>query len=134
MKLSPAAALAIRGAVVLAEEYGQGPIPLGDICSRRDLPKQYLVKIFSSLARAGLISPIRGQRGGYILARDPDRISLLQVIEAVEGPIALNYCQQTPSQCDRTSCPMRPLWTELQQTLSGKLNAMTLADCVYSSP
>jgi len=132
MKLSPAAALAIRGAAILAEEHGRGPTTLQAICTRRDLPKQYLVKIFSSLTRAGLITPIRGKKGGYVLARDPGQISLLDVIEAIEGPVALNYCQQQPSQCDRTDCPMRPLWTELQETFLAKLGSMTLADCVAS--
>ena len=130
MRLSPAAELAVRGTVILAERYGQGPITLDTICSQRELPKQYLVKIFSSLARAGLITPVRGKRGGYMLARDPKEVSLLNVIEAVEGPLNLNYCQQTPPQCDDVTCPVRPLWEELQQIMQGKLDSMMLADCV----
>ena len=129
MRLSPAADLGVRGATVLAEEYGGGPIALQAICDRRELPKEYLVKIFSSLARSGLITPLRGKNGGYTLSRDPKEITLLQVIEAIEGPIALNHCQQTPSQCDRTDCPIRSLWAELQQTVRHKLGGMTLADC-----
>jgi len=130
MKLSLAAELGVRGVIVLAEKYGQGPITLDTICARRDLPKQYLVKIFASLARAGLIIPIRGKHGGYVLGRDPDAITLLQVIEAVEGPLTLNLCQQDPPQCDEVSCPIRPLWAELRRIVRGKLASMTLAECV----
>ncbi len=130
MKLSAAAELAIRGSTVLAEKYGEGPITLDVICARRDLPKQYLVKIFSSLARAGLVTPIRGKHGGYLLTRDPSEITLLQIIEAVEGPLALNYCQAKPPQCQETTCPIRPLWTDLQQFVREKLGSTTLAECL----
>ncbi len=90
MKLSAAAELAVRGILVLAKEYGNGPTTLDSVCARRQLPKQYLVKIFSSLARADLITPIRGKKGGYLPSRGPETISVHDVIEAVEGPIALN--------------------------------------------
>ena len=132
MKLSMAAELGIRGAVVLAEQYGRGPVTLDAICARRDLPKQYLVKIFASLARAGLITPIRGKNGGYMLARAPKRITLLDLIEAVEGPVAMNLCQQHPPQCDDLSCPMRPLWGRLQRAVRSELDSMTLSECVTS--
>ena len=133
MKLSPAAEFAVRGAIVLAQEYGRGPVTLDTICARRDLPKQYLVKIFASLARVGLITPIRGKKGGYLLGRSPEDITILQIIEAVEGRIALNYCQQDPSQCDELTCPIRPVWTDLQKVLRGRLKSLTLADCVNHS-
>lgn len=130
MKLSPAAELGIRGSVILAEQYGKGPTTLDTICSRRDLPKQYLVKIFASLARAGLVTPVRGKNGGYMLSRDPAQISLLQIVEAVEGPIALNYCQQEPSACEEHSCPIRPIWNDLQGIIRDRLGEMTLSQCV----
>jgi Rrf2 family protein len=130
MRLSPAAELSIRGTLVLAEEYGQGPVSLDNICARRALPKQYLVKLFASLTRAGLISPVRGKHGGYLLMREPGQISVLEVIEAVEGPIVLNYCMHDPPQCDREGCPMRGVWGELQDTIRQKLASMTLAGCL----
>ena len=130
MKLSPAAELAVRGTIVLAQEYGNGPVTLQTVCTRRSLPKQYLIKIFASLSKAGLINSIRGKRGGFTLARDPGQISLLQIIEAVEGPMALNCCQEDPVQCDNDDCPFRPVWTELQQAFASKLGSMTLAHCV----
>jgi len=130
MKLSLAAELAVRGVKVLADKYGQGPVTLDTICASRDLPKQYLTKIFASLVRAGLVSPIRGKHGGYRLARDPKLVTLLEVVEAVEGPIFLNFCQHNPSQCDRTDCRIRPIWTDLQEVIRQKLGSITMADAV----
>ena len=128
MKLSPAAELAIRGILVLAGEDDSTPIPLKEICQRRDLPREYLVKIFSMLTKAGLVTPIRGKKGGYVLARSPEDISLLEVIEAVEGRISLNYCQHDPPQCDEDDCLVRPIWTELQHIVRDKLASSSLAE------
>jgi Rrf2 family protein len=130
MKLSPAAEIAVQGVMVLAERNGHGPVNLDGICAQRNLPKQYLVKIFSSLAKMDIITPVRGKHGGYLLARDPGQITVLEVIEAVEGPLALNLCQHNPPKCDREDCALRGLWTELQNAMRDKLGTMTLAHCV----
>ncbi len=130
MKLSPAAEFAVRGVLVLAEGYGDGPVTLDTICKLRDLSKQYLVKIFASLSRAKLITPVRGKKGGYLLAREPKDITVLDVIEAVEGPVMLNFCQTSPPQCERNGCPMREVWADLQDTIRTKLGSMTLAACL----
>jgi len=130
MKLSLAAELAVRGAIVLAIRYGDGPITLAEVCAPRDLPRQYLAKIFSALVRAGLVRPQRGKKGGYQLARGPEAITVLEIIEAVEGPIMLNFCQRKPPECDQEGCPVRPVWAELQKTIRDRLGSVTLADCV----
>jgi Rrf2 family protein len=129
MRLSPAAEFAVRGVIYLAEHHGEGPIRIADICRARSLRKEYLSKIFGSLVRADLITPVRGKGGGYMLAREPSEITVLEVVEAVEGPIVLNYCQHEPPQCDNETCRLRPMWKEIQQFVRGKLGEMTLADC-----
>jgi len=130
MRLSPAAELALRGIIVLAEHYGDKPTTLRTVCEARDLPKQYLVKLFSFLAKADILTAVRGKHGGYVLTRDPKKITVLEVIEAVEGPIALNYCQHSPPQCNEKDCRLRGMWTELQEIVRTKLGEMTLGDCV----
>ncbi len=121
-----AAELAIRGIVVLSENYGHGPLPLESICETRDLPRQYLVKLFAMLSRAHLIEAVRGKGGGYALAKPPSEITLLQVVEAIEGPLAINLCQNVPPRCDRTQCKVRGVWTELQLHIRDRLGASTL--------
>jgi len=131
MRLSPAAEYAVRGVLVLAERHGQEPTNLDTICAARDLSKQYLTKIFSSLSRANIVIPVRGKHGGFLLARDPHDITLLDVIEAVEGPVALNFCQSDPPLCEEGgTCPVHPVWCELQEIVKERLGAKTLGDCI----
>ncbi|MFP4106740.1 MAG: RrF2 family transcriptional regulator [Phycisphaerae bacterium] len=128
MRLTPAAELAVRGSIVLAMHHGEGPTPLKTICAERDLPKQYLTKLFSSLARVGLVTPVRGKHGGYLLAKEPADISLLDIIEGIEGELALNYCTTDPPQCEKEDCPVRPVWQDLQEQMREKLSSMSLQD------
>ena len=130
MKLSLAAELAIRGACVLAERYGPEPVKMEAICAARELPREYLAKIFGSLVRAELVTPVRGKRGGYRLAREPSRITVLEIIEAVEGPLVVNFCQHSPPQCDLVDCPLRPVWSEIQEFVRKKLSGVTLGQYV----
>jgi Rrf2 family protein len=130
MKLSLAAELALRGSLVLAERYGQGLVTLEAVCAERKLPRQYLTKIFAALARADLVTAIRGKRGGYRLNRPPGQVTVLEIVEAVEGPIVLNFCQHKPSLCEQTNCRIRPVWAQLQQVIRDKLGGLTLGDCL----
>ena len=130
MRLSPAAEFAVRGAVVLAEDYGRGLLTIDEICAKRGLQKEYLTKIFRQLANAHIVVPMRGKNGGYTLARDPSRITLLDVVQAVEGPLAVNLCQQDPPRCNQTSCVLHGVWADIQQTMVSRLSSVTLADCV----
>jgi Rrf2 family protein len=131
MKLSPAAELAIRGSLVLAQQYGKGPTTLADICELRDLSREYLAKVFGQLTRADIVTPIRGKNGGYVLAHDPKDINLLDIITAVEGPQYLNLCQYDPPKCDNApTCKVHLVWTELQEIFENRLRSATLADCI----
>ena len=130
MKLSMEAEFAIRGILCLVREYGRGPVPLEDVCRRRKLQKQYLTKIFGKLVRANLIDGVRGRGGGYVLARPPEEISLLDVIEAIEGRLALNLCQHNPAKCKEVGCLVRPVWNDLQKKVRSILAARTLDEFV----
>jgi Rrf2 family protein len=135
MKLSMAAELAVRGILELVERHGQpAPLTLEDICQKRDLPRQYLTKIFGQLGRANLIAAVRGKNGGYRLARPPQQITLLEVIEAVEGPLAVNLCQHTPSRCEQAECRARDVWCNVQQHLRAALSAKTLDQLIQPPP
>ncbi len=67
-------------------------------------------------------------------ARPPSEISVLNVIEAVEGPIALNFCQSDPPKCDEVMCPLRPVWTELQEIIATRLADVTLQVLIDNCP
>ena len=87
MRVSTAAELGIRGMAYLAQNYQNGPVPMAVICREQDLPRQYMLKIFGSLTRAGFVRTTRGKGGGFILGHPPADISILDIIEAVEGPL-----------------------------------------------
>lgn len=73
----------------LAQNYGRGLVQIKDIVQRRDIPKNYLEQIFNRLNKYGIINSVRGNKGGYELSDDPVNISLLTVMEALEGEIEL---------------------------------------------
>jgi len=112
----------------LARNYHNGPVPMATICREQDLPRQYMLKIFAALARAGYVRTTRGKGGGFVLAHPPADISILNIIEAIEGPLALNLCQNEPSRCrwDQHNCTVKPLWDDLQQTAIHKLGGFRL--------
>ncbi|MHC4716370.1 MAG: RrF2 family transcriptional regulator, partial [Planctomycetota bacterium] len=118
MKLSTASGLGVQGILVLAERYGQGTVTLEEICRARDLPRDYMARIFSLLSRAELIVAVRGKHGGYRLGRSPEAITLLEVIEAIDGPLAMNLCQHDPPLCEEVGCPVRSVWSGIQKKVS----------------
>jgi Rrf2 family transcriptional regulator, cysteine metabolism repressor len=75
--------------LTLAEHYGRGLLQIRDIAARKEIPPQYLEQIFNRLLKAGIVRSVRGSKGGYELADDPARVSVLVVIEVLEGGIAL---------------------------------------------
>ena len=81
---SPYAVLALAE---LGRSGGSAPVPIGELARRRDVPVQFLEQLFAVLRRAGLISSQRGVKGGYRFARDPATISVLEVVELLDGPV-----------------------------------------------
>ena len=127
MRISTAAELGVRGMVYLAKQYRNGPIPMATICREQELPRQYMLKIFAALSRAGFVRTSRGKGGGFVLAQPPSEISILDIMQAVEGPLSLNFCQSEPSQCHHDKdCLVRPLWDDLQDTAFKKLSEFRL--------
>ncbi|MEW6546605.1 MAG: Rrf2 family transcriptional regulator [Bacillota bacterium] len=121
MRLSRQSDYAIRLVLDLAQQPGHS----GDIkgvAARRGAPAPYLAKIAQALARAGLVVATRGARGGIRLARPPARITLHDVVEAVEGPIVYNRCLLWPGECDPARpCPLHPVFQGLARTVSDYL-------------
>lgn len=88
-------------------------------------------KILKILVKAGVVNSTRGAKGGYILARSPEMISVAAVISAMEGPIALTECSITHHDCDQASgCDVRGNWGLINQAINNTLEAITLADMV----
>lgn len=118
-KLSRAAEYAIRGILHLSIHYHEDRvIDIEEIAKSQNIPPAYLAKLLQELARKGFLKSYKGQQGGFVLIKPPKLISLLDVIEAMEGPIFLNYCLIYSGYCDRElACPVHDVWVHAQKLL-----------------
>jgi len=96
------------------------------IAGRQDIPTAFLTKIMSRLSAEGIVTTRRGVKGGVRLARPASEITMLEVVEAVDGPIALNRCTRRPGDCPLdATCAVYPIWRALCDELRARLNSIT---------
>lgn len=113
----------------LAEREGQGPIDLRSVAERQAIPEKYLAKLVLPLKGAGMLRSVRGARGGYVLAKQPEEIDLLSVVEVLEGRASLLECTDSPETCPRAAlCGTRPVWSGLEKAIRDYLGRLSLAD------
>jgi Rrf2 family protein len=102
-----------------------------EIAERQSIPAPFLAKIVSQLSTSGLVETYRGAGGGVVLARPASEISLLDVIEALDGPIRLNRCVIEPDTCPREErCPVHDVWVAAQRDLTEALTSVTFDSLV----
>ena len=129
MELTRKGEYAIRGIVYLAGKPIDKVCLLSDIAAEVDVPPTFLAKIFQQFSKIGLVKSFRGTGGGFMLGRPPENITLLEVVEAVEGPIIPNRCVVTPSNCDRSGfCNVHPVWKRVQVDVRRVLEGVTLKE------
>jgi Rrf2 family protein len=134
MQITRQADYALRAMLYLANHDPTKNAATSDIARIQHIPSSFLAKIISQLSIAGLIKTFRGASGGVAMARTPDKISLLEVVEAIDGPIALNECTGNVAACSfGDDCPLRPLWCETQAELVNKLKETNFAQFVKIS-
>jgi Rrf2 family transcriptional regulator, cysteine metabolism repressor len=107
---------AVRALTELARTGNAGPVPIGEIARRRDIPVQFLEGLFATLRRAGILSSQRGVKGGYSFARPADQLTVLEVVEALEGRLGADAAQQGE------------IWVEAVEALRERLRSETIAD------
>jgi Rrf2 family cysteine metabolism transcriptional repressor len=78
---------ALRALTELARSGGAGPVPIGELARRRDIPVQFLEQLFAVLRRAGILRSQRGVKGGYAFAREPGEVTVLEIVELLDGPL-----------------------------------------------
>jgi Rrf2 family iron-sulfur cluster assembly transcriptional regulator len=129
MKISTRGRYGTRMMLDLAAHHDQGPTPLREIANRQDLSVKYLEQLIIPLKAAGYIRSVRGARGGYTLARKPDKISVGQIIKVLEGGLSLVDCVEDPRICEREkNCPTRDIWLRMSERLMEELASLTLRD------
>lgn len=118
---------AIRGMVYLVGRPRDEVTFLRDIASGVDVPAALLAKIFQHLSKTGLVRSYRGAGGGFQLGRPAKDISLLEIVEAVDGPVSMNRCIVDRGSCGReTFCSIHPAWIKMQQKFKSELGRISL--------
>ena len=122
----------------LAKRAGQGPVAARELAEQERLPHDYVEQILLRLRRAGLVDSVRGAKGGYHLAREPQAISVKDVIEASEHVTFEVNCDLHPVDPQRcspeASCSIRPVWRMLEQRINDLLAGISLADLTHDEP
>lgn len=119
---------AIRCVLYLAGKRGSVTM-VDEIARNMSIPKSFLAKILQKLGRAGITRSYRGVKGGFELAMEPGDISLLDVIEAVQGVVAMNVCALDKSLCNLSdNCSVHPVWVGVRKEVEKILREKNLAD------
>ena len=135
MKLSTRSRYGTRILVDLARHIDKGPIQIGDISKRQDISVKYLEQLIRPLKQADLVTSVRGPKGGHLLAKNPEDISLGQIVRLFEGQSVLVECVNNPETCEKSDdCQVRLAWTEATRVLYEKLDSTTIADLLQESP
>ena len=125
MKLSRTVSYAVRATMQLAKSESSAPVPCSKLASEGDMPERFLLQILRMLVTHGVLRSTRGVDGGYSLTKSPDKVSLLDVIEAIEGPIDSE--QQAASPEEDGSDNLQTALQEVTQTARRQLEAIKLS-------
>lgn len=129
MRLTKGTDYGARGVIYLAKLPPGAVVLVGEVAQAEGLPESYLAKIFQDLSKQGLIHSHRGAKGGFSLARPPAEITLREVIEAIEGPIALCRCLSPFEGCARKEdCALFPVLARVQEELLEALSRTTVQE------
>jgi Rrf2 family protein len=129
MKLSTKGRYAMRAMLDLAQRYGEGLVLLKEVARRQEVSERYLEHLFLTLKTAGLVTSVRGARGGFMLSRAPSYIKLIDIVRVCEGDLSLVECVTDPASCTRSSsCATRDLWQDVKEAMDSVLESLTLQD------
>jgi len=116
----------------IASHGANGPVPLKDVADRQGLSKLYLSQLAAPLRNASLLRSVWGNRGGYLLSRPAGEITLLEIIEAVDGPVRIIDCVVDADFCDRVEyCECIGVWRDINDSITRTLERYTLEDVAH---
>ena len=129
MKLSTRVRFGLRIMMQLGLEGRTQPIFGGRIAEAQGLSEPYVDQLLAPLRAGGLVMSRRGRRGGYMLARPPSEITVLEIVEVLEGKLTLVDCTDAPDVCGRSSsCATRQVWLKLSNAIRDTLGSITLEE------
>ena len=129
MQITRSGEYGLRGLLFLAQQPSEKMVLVSEISRNQNIPEMFLAKIFQRLSKAGLLRSSRGSRGGFSLGKPASRITMREVIEAIEGPIALNRCLLREGECEEDEvCPIHQVWEQAQHRIIEILDRTTMED------
>ncbi|HEX9093035.1 MAG TPA: Rrf2 family transcriptional regulator [Coriobacteriia bacterium] len=128
MRLTARSEYGLLALIDIACRRGEGPVSARGIAERQKIPSKFLEQLFVSMRQGGLVTAVRGARGGFELSRDPEGITVLDVVEALEGPLQPTQCPALEP-CGRSGpCAAVGVWTQATNALRDVLGKTTLAE------
>jgi Rrf2 family cysteine metabolism transcriptional repressor len=129
MKLSTRSRYALRALLDLMSYYKNDPVSIKDIAQRQRISERYLENIFHDLRKNGILLSVKGKNGGFFPGTDLKEVTLLQIIEILEGEIRIVDCTSKPEECVRSEkCESRLVWTDLNTRFRDYLGGIYLKD------
>ena len=130
-QLTKAGEYGIRAIAHLVRYGDSTPVSIGDISRAQKIPEPYLRKLFRPLVEKGIVETTRGIKGGVRLARPPEEIKVIEIVEALEGPLALNQCLIENNFCEFIGeCGMHRIWAKTQAAMAEVLRQHDLTHLV----
>lgn len=131
MKISTKGRYGLRAMLDLAIHYSEGQITLSSIAKRQEISESYLEQLLNLLKKAGLVNSSRGHQGGYILAKDPEEITLFSIVEVLEGTLSPVHCidEADTLECKRKDvCASKGVWEKVRNSICNALDTITLKE------
>lgn len=133
MKISTKGRYGLRILIDLAMHDPEKPRLIRDIAQSQQISEKYISCLMINLRRARLIRSVRGMNGGFHLAKDPKEITLLEILEIMEGSLSIVDCVQCPEKCKRSKfCPARGIWQNLNEGIRDLMRNVTLDDILHT--
>jgi len=134
VKINTRVRYAVRMMADIAAHSAKGPVPLREVSERQGISRLYLSQLAAPLRNSGLLRSVWGNKGGYLPTRPPSEITLLEIIEAVDGPVAVLDCVVDAGFCDRApECAPLSVWRDINAAIIRILEQYTLEDLVHPS-
>lgn len=131
MKLSTRSRYGTRMMLDMAQHCNEGPVQIGDIARRQGISVKYLEQLIIPLKKANYVKSVRGPKGGHMLAKSPEQITVGEIVNLLEAGINLTDCIENPDTCNRSSsCLTRAIWQEATKAMYDKLNSITLSEMI----
>lgn len=131
LRLSTKGQYGVRAMYEIARGYPDTPVTIKGISGRQDVSVAYLEQILNKLRKAGLIKSVRGPGGGYVLTKSPEAITISEILNELEGPVAITSCLNPEEGCVRADgCVTHMLWKELGEQIDAFLNTITLMNVI----